>query len=63
MQHISRMNVLESPQHLVEEVAHVVIAEVLCLQQLIQVCLHQSLNDVAEYWSGRNTLHYTKPAK
>lgn len=41
------MNVLETSQHLIEEVANMVIAQVLCLQQFVQICLHQSLYDVA----------------
>lgn len=40
------MDVLQASEDLVEEVAHMVIAQVLCLEQLVQVCLHQSLDDV-----------------
>lgn len=51
------MNVLEASQDLVEEVADVVVAQLLGLQQLVQVCLHQSLHDVAggTYGSRRIT--------
>lgn len=35
MQHIGRVDVLQTSQDLVEEVADVVIAKVLCLQQLV----------------------------
>ena len=41
------MDVLESSQDLVEKVAHMIIAQVLCLEQFVQICLHQSLYDVA----------------
>ena len=41
------MNVLEASQDLVEEVADVVVAQPLALQQLVQVRLHQGLHDVA----------------
>ena len=41
------MDVLESPQYLVEEVAHMVIAQLLCLQQLVHVGLHEALHYVA----------------
>lgn len=47
VQHVGRVNVLEASQDLVEEVAHMVIAQPLSLQQLVEVCLHQSLHDVA----------------
>lgn len=40
------MDVLQASEDLVEEVAHMVIAQVLCLEQLVQVCLHQGLDDV-----------------
>ena len=49
MQHIGRMDVLETPQDLVEEVANVVIAQMLCFQQLVQVSLHQRLHYIAVY--------------
>lgn len=47
VQHVGRVNVLETSQDLVEEIADVVVAQPLALQQLVQVCLHQSLHDVA----------------
>jgi len=40
------VDVLESTEDLVEKVADVVIAEFLCLQQLVKVSLHQALHDV-----------------
>ena len=49
MQHIGRMDVLETPQDLVEEIADVVIAQVLGLQQLVQISLHQCLYYIAVY--------------
>lgn len=47
VQHISRVDVLQASQDLVEKVADVVVAQLLGLQQLVQVRLHQSLHDVA----------------
>lgn len=47
MEHISRVDVLEASEDLVEEVANVVVAQVLGLEQLVQVCLHQVLDNVA----------------
>lgn len=51
------MNVLEASQDLVEEIADVVVAQLLALQQLVQIRLHQSLHDVAGriHESGRTT--------
>ncbi len=48
VQHIGRVNVLQPSQDLVQKVADVVIAEMLCLQQFVKVGLHQVLYDVAE---------------
>lgn len=47
MQHVGRVNVLQASQDLVEKVADVVVAQLLGLQQLVKVRLHQSLHDVA----------------
>ena len=47
MEHVSRVDVLEPSEDLVQEVANVVVAQVLGLQQLVQVRLHQILYDVA----------------
>lgn len=41
------MDVLQATQDLVQEVADVIVAEVLRLQQLVQIGLHQVLYDVA----------------
>lgn len=46
MQHVSTVDVLETTEDLVGEVADVVVAEVLRLQELIEVGLHQRLNKV-----------------
>lgn len=46
------MNILEAPQDLVEEVADMVVAQLLAFEQLVQVCLHQVLNNVAEDGTG-----------
>jgi len=40
MQHVGRVNVLESTQDLVEEIAYVIITQLLCLEQLVHVRLH-----------------------
>ena len=40
------MNVLESAQYLVQKVADVLITDRLCLQQLVQVRLHETLHNV-----------------
>ena len=40
------MNVLESSQYLIEKVAHVIVAEMLRLEQLVHVRLHDRLDDV-----------------
>lgn len=58
MQHVGRVDVLEASQDLVEEVADVVVAQLLGLQQLVQVRLHQSLHDVAG--GGRRGSRATK---
>lgn len=47
VQHVGRVDVLQASQDLVEEVADVVVAQLLGLQQLVEVRLHQSLHDVA----------------
>lgn len=47
MQHVGRVDVLEAPQDLVQEVADVVVAQPLGLEQLVKVRLHQGLHDVA----------------
>lgn len=46
------MDILEAPQDLVEEVANVVVAQLLAFEQLVQVCLHQVLHNVAEDGTG-----------
>lgn len=56
MQHVGGVDVLQASQDLVEEVADVVVAQPLGLQQLVQVRLHQSLHDVAGGgWRGSRT--------
>lgn len=46
------MDVLEAPKNLVEEVADMVVAQLLAFEQLVQVCFHQVLNNIAEDGSG-----------
>lgn len=55
MQHVGRVDVLEASQDLVEEVANMVVAQPLALQQLVQVRLHQCLHNVAERTHGSRT--------
>lgn len=52
------MDVLQASQDLVEEVADVVVAQLLGLQQLVKVRLHQSLHDVAGGEGVRVKGHY-----
>jgi len=40
MQHVGGVNVLESTQDLVEEIAYVIITELLRFEQLVHVRLH-----------------------
>lgn len=47
MENVRRVDVLQTAQDLVQKVTDVVVAQVLRLQQLVQVCLHQVLYDVA----------------
>lgn len=46
MKHISRVDVFQSSQDLVQEVTYVVITKLLRLQKLVKICLHQTLNNV-----------------
>ena len=46
MEDIGRVDVLEAPENLVEKVANVVITESLGLEQLVEVSLHQALDNV-----------------
>lgn len=46
MQHISRMNVLEAAQDLIEKIAHMLVAYRLRLEQLVQIGLHETLHNV-----------------
>ena len=47
VQYVSRVDVLESTEDLVEEVADMVVAQPLCFQQLVHVCFHEGLYNVA----------------
>ena len=53
VQHIGRVDVLESSQDLVEEVANMIIAQVLSFEQFVKIGLHQSLHNVAGLESGK----------
>lgn len=46
MKNISRMNVLESSQNLVKKITNVIVAEVLGLEQLVEISLHERLYNV-----------------
>ena len=46
MEDIGRVDILEAPENLVEKVANVVITESLGLEQLVEVSLHQALDNV-----------------
>lgn len=54
MEHVSRVDVLETTQNLVEEVADVVVRQLLCLQQFVKIGLHKALDDVTERRTGLN---------
>ena len=43
---VGGVNVLEAAQYLIEKIADVIIAQPLGLQQLVEVGLHQTLDDV-----------------
>ena len=43
---VGGVDVLQSPQYLIEEIADMIIAQSLGLQQFVQICLHQTLHDV-----------------
>ena len=47
VQDISRVDVLEPTQDLVHKIPNMVSAEPLCLEQLVQISLHQSLHHVS----------------
>ncbi len=53
MQDVGRVDVLESPEDLVEEVADVVLAQLLRAQQLEQVALHERLHKVEVLYRKR----------
>lgn len=37
------MDIFQSSQDLIKKIADMVIAEVLCLQELVEICLHEVL--------------------
>lgn len=47
MEDVGRVDVFESSQDLVQKVADMVVAQVLSLQELVQVCLHEILHDIS----------------
>jgi len=49
MQNVGRVDVLETSENLVEEVANVVVAQFLRLEQFVHVRLHQTLHDVSDH--------------
>lgn len=63
MQHVGRVDVLQASQDLVQEVAGMVVAQHLGLQELVQVCLHQVLHYVAGKQGAKepNEQRGTKP--
>ena len=44
MKHIGRMDILQASQYLIQEIADMIITQMLSLQQLIKVGLHQRLH-------------------
>ena len=49
MEDVGRVDVLQTSEDLVEKVADVVIAQVLSLQQLVEIGLHEDLHDVGVF--------------
>lgn len=43
MEDVGRVNVFQSPENLIEEIANVVRGEFLRSEQLMEICLHQAL--------------------
>ena len=56
------MDVLEASQDLVEEVANMIVAQVLSFEQLVQVSLHQCLYNVAGLLSGKTPYFLPVPS-
>ena len=48
MEHVGGVDILQAPQDLVQEVADMVVAQLLALEQFVHVCLHQVLHDLDE---------------
>lgn len=57
MQYVGRVNVLESPQYLVDKVADVICTQPLSFEQFVQVSLHQCLHHVTDRQRSRGTSH------
>lgn len=47
MEYICGMDILETPQNLIEEIANVVVGKFLSFQKFVQVGFHQALHDVS----------------
>ena len=62
VQHIGRVDVLEASQDLVEEVANMIVAQVLSFEQFVQVSLHQCLHNVAGLLSGKLPYFFSLPS-
>ena len=46
MENIGGVDVLQSSEYLIEKIANVVVAKTLSFQQLVKICLHETLDDV-----------------
>ena len=46
MQHVRRVNVLQTAQNLIQKVADMLVANRLSLKELVQVGLHEALHNV-----------------
>lgn len=63
MKHIGRVNVFQPSKNLIEKVADMVVAELLGLQKLIEIRLHQILNYISEKKTNNTSLHQERGRK
>ena len=46
VENVGGVDVLEAPQYLVEKIADVIIAQALGLEKFVEICLHETLDDI-----------------
>lgn len=54
MQHVGRVNVLETSQNLIEEIAHMVVGKLLSLEKFVQISLHETLEEKRGFVSEKS---------